>query len=131
VDRCWSKFWFLISLTMWGQWWYIRIMSLRSFPTSMTFWHLERALESLVHQIYWFCSNIDLFFWSVLKQGPTSSTYCSDGEELWAYVPWRFPLADVLLVDTRSRCQGLTSFFSVPLDFFAAVLKNYKIFRCP
>ena len=28
------------------------------------------------------CSHLDLFFWFVLRQGPTSSTHCSDGEGL-------------------------------------------------
>ena len=49
------------------------------------------------------CGDFDLFFRSVLRQDPVSSTLCFCGEGLQAYVAWSVPPADVLSAIARSR----------------------------
>ena len=51
------------------------------------------------------CGNFDLFFQSVRRQDPVSSTLCFDDEGLQASVAWGVPPTDVLSAVARSRCM--------------------------
>ena len=58
------------------------------------------------------CGNFDLFFQSVRRQDPVSSTLCFDDEGLQASVAWGVPPADVLSAVARSRCKQRVIFRS-------------------
>ena len=51
------------------------------------------------------CGDFDLFFRSVLRQDPISSTLYFGGEGLQACIAWGVPPADVLSAVARSRCK--------------------------
>ena len=51
------------------------------------------------------CGDFDLFFLSVLRQDPVSSTLYFGGEGLQACIAWGVPPADVLSAVARSRCK--------------------------
>jgi len=51
------------------------------------------------------CGDFDLFFRSVLRQDPISSTLYFGGEGLQACIAWGVPPADVLSAIARSRCK--------------------------
>ena len=71
------------------------------------------------------CGNFDLFFRSILRQDPVSSTLYFCGEGLQAYVAWSVPPADVLSSIARSRYKQRVIFAVFK------VLCGVDICRCP
>ena len=55
--------------------------------------------------LFFCCGDFDLFFRSVRRQDPVSSTICFGGEGLQACVAWGVPPADVLSAVARSHCK--------------------------
>ena len=64
-----------------------------------------RCVNQEMQLVVFCCGDFDIFFRSVLRQDPVSSTLCFGGEGLQACVAWSVPPADVLSAVARSRCK--------------------------